>query len=270
MIKLALGAALAAGLAASAAQAESQDAGLYLYVIPASRAQGESGALNGAVFADLYVSNPGNLIAQIHANSNLTVMASDDHHVRVSVADGDTLSGAPIVDHRAASFVIDYDQPAVVSLVDTMRAEIGANPSITDLVDFADASITSKSYRRFFDVASQVAGSREGDCTEHAVLLTALARAAGRSARIALGVMLLEHDGQLMSFGHSWVEIHDGQKWHIADATRPDQQVPGARIRYLPLLELDNEGPGYSMTLMELAAIQPERIDAVHNAPSEM
>ena len=37
--------------------------------------------------------------------------------------------------------------------------------------------------------AAEVARSREGDCTEHAVLLAALARARGIPARVAMGLV---------------------------------------------------------------------------------
>lgn len=266
MFRIAAWLTLAAGFAAGAALAQTDDAGLYLYRITSSRADGAPGALGNTVLADLYVANPDYLVERLTANSDLTVVESADRYVRVSSSDGDTLAGDPLSDHLAATFVVDYDQSSVADLVEILDAEYGSHPSIDVLLEFVDSAITSKSYRRSFDLASQVAGSREGDCTEHAVLLAALARASNKPARIVFGVMLIEHEDRLESFGHAWTEIHDGRNWRIADATRPGLQVPDAWIRYLPLMALRDEGPGYALQLAEFAMVRPARIDRVRSA----
>lgn len=250
-------------LVTAAARGQTDDAGLYLYVIPSTLADGEQGTLAKTVVADLYVERPMYLADRLAASSGLTLVASADDHVRVSVTDGVVLAGDPAADHMAATFVIDYDQPSVGDILYALHEEHGPEPSTDVLVDFVSTAISSKSYRRSFDIASQVANTLEGDCTEHAVLLTALARATHKPARVVLGVMMVEHGGVLRSFGHAWSEIHDGEGWQIADATRPALELPDARIRYLPLLPLRDEGAGYAMQLMEFAVIKPARIEQI-------
>jgi len=60
--------------------------------------------------------------------------------------------------------------------------------------------------------ALSVLDSKQGDCNEHAVLFTALARAAGLPARVAAGVVYL--DGAF--YYHAWAEVWLGQ-WVAVD-----------------------------------------------------
>ena len=61
--------------------------------------------------------------------------------------------------------------------------------------------------------AREVLGSMRGDCNEHAVLLTALARAAGIPARVVAGAVYA-NDG---FYYHAWTELWLG-RWVSADA----------------------------------------------------
>ena len=57
----------------------------------------------------------------------------------------------------------------------------------------------------------------KGDCTESAVLFTALCRAAGIPARVC-GGFLVKGSGVLgPSQHHNWAEFHDGKAWSLAD-----------------------------------------------------
>lgn len=51
-----------------------------------------------------------------------------------------------------------------------------------------------------------------GDCTEHALLFVALARAAGLPARRASGWMYANL-GTPAYHGHAWAQVHDGHQW---------------------------------------------------------
>jgi len=73
--------------------------------------------------------------------------------------------------------------------------------------------------------AAEVAVSRKGDCTEHAVLTAAMCRAVGISAEVVMGVMYVEEfaDSKNIFGGHAWTQVYLGDKWIGLDATRaPD------------------------------------------------
>ncbi|QDV66785.1 Transglutaminase-like superfamily protein [Rosistilla carotiformis] len=82
--------------------------------------------------------------------------------------------------------------------------------------------VRKKNFSRGFLSAAQVATEAEGDCTEHAILLAALCRAAGIPSRVAAGLLMLPPaDGEtqpLMAY-HMWTLIWTGDRWQVLDAT---------------------------------------------------
>ncbi len=128
---------------------------------------------------------------------------------------------------------------------------------------FVNKHISHKTNLRGYDIASKVAKTGSGNCTEHAFLLIALARAKGYPARVVVGILVFAVDQNAQSFGHAWSEIHDGQAWQRYDATLPDNRNPGEWLRYLPLMPLVNEVPGYTMGLIEISSVLPRNVQLV-------
>jgi hypothetical protein len=78
-------------------------------------------------------------------------------------------------------------------------------------------SITKKNFNLGLATAAQVAEDREGDCTEHAFLLSALARVAGVPSRVAMGLVYADSLG---AFGyHMWSEVYINGHWVPLDGT---------------------------------------------------
>ena len=241
-------AAIAAALLCTAALAEDSP---YMFEIPVERAAAGSAPLSGAVSAMIEVPDPA------HIGKNQRVAAV--------FAANQTMQTPPEPRHTTASFVVDYDEPAVEQLLLQLRARYGDKPTVSELTDFVFEHIEDKNYLRDFDLASRVAASGAGDCTEHAVLLTALARATGHTARIAIGVLLLEYEDDIGAYGHAWTEIYDGDSWQLADATKPQAEDIVIRPRYLPMITLDDEGPGYTLDFMRLQRLQPSKVSQIAN-----
>jgi transglutaminase-like putative cysteine protease len=149
--------------------------------------------------------------------------------------------------HTRPSFLIDFDEPVFKPVLADARAQLGAAPSIDAVVRFVERFITNKHMGRGYDIASIVAKRREGDCTEHAVLLTALARAFKLPARVVSGLVLTEVEGRQLAFGHAWAEVFRAGRWQRADAafTHPEKLI------YLPLELVSDEGPGFALSLMK-------------------
>jgi len=164
---------------------------------------------------------------------------------------------------RESTFVIDHEEPSVRALLETVPSGERTPPGLEAFV----ARTLAESTGRRFDIASRVATLKKGDCTEHAVLLTALLRASGHSARVVLGVVVLLGPGMAEAAGHAWVEVEEAGTWRRLDAALyrdstgawPGQSDVGqgalartARL-YLPTNLLDNEGPSYGTGLLESA-----------------
>jgi transglutaminase-like putative cysteine protease len=148
--------------------------------------------------------------------------------------------------HRAASWVMDFNEPAFTPLWADVSKQAGNEPSVAELVAFTGSWVSKKSLGRGFDLASKVVATREGDCSEHAVLLVALLRHYGFPARVMVGTVLVNLNGAPAAFGHAWVETFAKGAWKTADAILPAD----LDVRYLPSAELSDEGPGFAASLM--------------------
>lgn len=162
---------------------------------------------------------------------------------------------------RAASFSVDFDEPPVQRLRAEVVKAAGETPRAADLTRFVAGWITRKSLARGLDPASVVARRREGDCTEHAVLLAALARMFGIPARVVNGFALVQGEGGLRAFGHAWVEVHEGGAWRLADASGVEALAPV----YLPIQTARDEGP--SMGLLVSGDLGVLNVRAIEVAP---
>lgn len=145
----------------------------------------------------------------------------------------------------ASSFLIDYTEPPVQALGSHIEARYGSHPSPAELEQFVYEYINDKNSARGFDVASVVARSRSGDCSEHAVLLTALLRMYGYPARTVLGIFVSLQE-PVRGYGHAWAEYRGNAGWIGIDGTRIDASV-GAH--YIPLGVIRDESIAYRMAV---------------------
>ncbi|HQU43010.1 MAG TPA: transglutaminase domain-containing protein [Pirellulales bacterium] len=97
------------------------------------------------------------------------------------------------------------------------------------LEKFVYQKMQKKNYKTPLATAADVAQTLEGDCTEHAVLLAALARASGIPARVAMGLVYApNHQGFAY---HMWTEMYLGDCWVPLDATLGEGLVPADHIK---------------------------------------
>jgi transglutaminase-like putative cysteine protease len=167
--------------------------------------------------------------------------------------DGRPRAAAGPAPPRAPTFVVDYDQPAFAPLLAELHTTIGRQPTVEQLRGFVYDYITKKDLARAYDIASVIAARREGDCTEHAVLLAALLRAHGYVARVMNGLVILDVANRPQAFGHAWVETADGGSWRVVDATRATEN---RAARFVPLRPLADEGPAYGADVMRIPRIE--------------
>jgi hypothetical protein len=152
----------------------------------------------------------------------------------------------PTVRERASSFIIDFDSEDVGQVHARIRRDLGAHPGMNDLAQFVSGYIVTKDLLRPYDPASVVAKRREGDCSEHAVLLAALGRSFGFATRVVHGIVILDGGEHIEAEGHAWVEWADGSVWLPADAAVPVKAGPV----YVPLQLLKDESPAYGRQLL--------------------
>ncbi len=89
--------------------------------------------------------------------------------------------------------------------------------------------ITTTDYTQAFLTASEVLKTHTGDCTEHAVLLAALARARGIPARVAMGLVYMPAK---QAFGyHMWTEVYVNDQWIGIDGTLGQGGLGAAHLK---------------------------------------
>jgi hypothetical protein len=162
--------------------------------------------------------------------------------------------------YLASTQLTRLNDPDVIKIAKTVTA--GA----------ADAWTAAKRLRRWvseeieggmgmgFASASQTLKRREGDCSEQAVLLTALARSVGIPARCVMG--LVYQDGSF--FRHMWTEVWVG-RWQPLDPAQATDFISAAWIRLavhsLQLTDDEKTGAGGLMLFGAELKVNVEKVE---------
>ncbi len=164
-----------------------------------------------------------------------------------------TISFEPAVEqNKKHSHLIDFNTETFQAYIDKLKLKIGHKPSPQVLNEIANKHIKNKSLARGFDGASKILELKEGDCTEHAVFLTALFRAFNYPARVSIGaVILLTKNTTSKAFYHAWAEYFDTKKnqWFRSDAAL---NILSSQTLYLKLGHLNNEGYSFRLNLFKI------------------
>jgi hypothetical protein len=97
-----------------------------------------------------------------------------------------------------------------------------------------------ENFKVAFASANEVARDLSGDCTEHSVLAAAMCRAEGVPARVAIGLLYVDH---LDGFGfHMWDEVYINQRWVALDTSWEGTAVDAVHIKLLDT-SLDGVSP---------------------------
>ncbi|MBA7548494.1 hypothetical protein ES705_40954 [subsurface metagenome] len=123
-------------------------------------------------------------------------------------------------EYLRSSLYLDWQNPALKAAAQGIRVDSDNRWDLARaLWKYANERI-STDLGVAFDPASKVLATRRGDCTEHAVLLGALARARGLPSRIVTGLVQVNDFGtHKVVFGyHAWTEIWIDGVWVSLDA----------------------------------------------------
>lgn len=131
---------------------------------------------------------------------------------------------------------IQSDEPALVAKAREIIGEETDAWRVAQLLEkWVYGHISKKTMGVAFASAAEVFEDATGDCTEHAVLLAAMCRAAGIPARVAMGVTYFNG----VFGGHAWTEVWIGD-WYALDGTLAYGSVDATHIT-LATGEMDEE-----------------------------
>jgi len=160
----------------------------------------------------------------IPSGDSQKVQHLEDGKVIVTVEPVEAPTGAKFPYKGSDSKVLEAMKPT--RFVQSDRKEIIdlARQAIGDTKDGGEAvrrieAFVAKYIKRFdlsvgYASAAEIVASKQGDCTEFAVLTAALCRAVGIPSKVVTGVAYVDDWAGLMGFGgHAWVQAYVGDKW---------------------------------------------------------
>lgn len=166
----------------------------------------------------------------IPPNDNQQVRKSDDGKVIMTVKPVSAPSGVKFpykgddkvaLEHLEPTPFIQSDHEKIIALA---RRAVGrtkdAGEAVKKIEAFVAEYVEDKNLSVGYASAVEVALSKQGDCTEHAVLAAALCRAVGIPAQVVTGLAYVgEWRGVANGFGgHAWTQAYIGGKWIGLDA----------------------------------------------------
>jgi len=140
---------------------------------------------------------------------------------RLKPGEGERMTAEQLAAHLEPSAYLQSDDTRIIATA--RKATDGATDpwqKAKALETFVFKHITRTGFQVAFASAAEVLESRSGDCTEFAVLLAALCRAAELPSRLVVGLVSYKS----IFFYHMWTEVYvDG--WLPLDATDPQPSV---------------------------------------------
>jgi transglutaminase-like putative cysteine protease len=176
--------------------------------------------------AKIFPSGPGQEVKPTSANTAELIVTA----VRAQNGPAAQPSSPPTEADRQPNNLVQSDHPLVVQMAqEAAGAEIDPVRVASSLERYVRTTVQNKNFTQALATAADVAQSREGDCTEHAVLLAALSRARGIPARVAIGLVYVE---SLQGFGyHMWSELYVNDTWVPFDGTLGQGGTGGAHLK---------------------------------------
>jgi hypothetical protein len=129
--------------------------------------------------------------------------------------------GKEFEEFLAPNPIINSDDPAVREMAHALRVYV------TDIIKDKNLDVG-------FATASEVCRNKQGDCSEHAVLLAALGRVHGLPSRVVTGVVYVPvFGGDANIFGfHMWTQFRIGDQWVDFDAAQRESDCNPTHIAF--------------------------------------
>ena len=166
---------------------------------------------------------------RIPSNDNQKVQQLSGGRVSITVEPIDAPSGISFPYKGNDPVILEALQPTRFLQSDDEQIIQLARQAVDNTKDAAEAArkieafvagyIENRSLSVGYATSVEVAESRQGDCTEFAVLTAALCRAVGIPAQVVAGMAYVDDFAGMRGFGgHAWVQAYIGGKWIGLDA----------------------------------------------------
>ncbi|HUT44976.1 MAG TPA: transglutaminase-like domain-containing protein [Sedimentisphaerales bacterium] len=177
-------------------------------------------------------------LSPVKGASDFTIPSNDNQKAQQLDGGKMILKVEPVAAPSGAEFPYKGTDAAILEAMEPTRFLQSDNKQVIDLArravggtkDAAEAArkieafvaeyIENRSLSVGYASATEVAASRQGDCSEFAVLTAAMCRAVGIPAQVVAGVAYVDDFlGQQGFGGHAWTQAYIGGKWVGLDAS---------------------------------------------------
>ena len=177
--------------------------------------------------------------ATLFEDSSQKVEKINDKSVRVivdqSLKKKKVLEEIDLKPFLSASVYLDTDDLMIQKLAKKGKGNAKTPKEIAKkLTKFVYRYMTNKNYGVGFATASEVARNKEGDCTEHSMLLAALGRVLDIPTRVVTGLVYANEfeDQKDVLVYHMWTQFYLDDEWVNLDAALSLVKCPADRITF--------------------------------------
>jgi transglutaminase/protease-like cytokinesis protein 3 len=215
---------------------------------------------------------PGTENLTIPSTDNQKVQHLKDGKVVVTVEPVEAPKGAKFPYKGTDSTIKDamkptrYVQSDNQKIIGLARQAIGdtkdAGEAARKIEDFVAGYIENKSLSVGYASAVEVAASKQGDCSEFAVLTAAMCRAVGIPARVATGIAYVEDWAGFEGFGgHAWTQTYIGDKWVGLDAAFKSAGRGGYDAGHITLAVGNGDPEGFFEIINTMGRFKIDKVD---------
>ena len=109
--------------------------------------------------------------------------------------------------------------------------------------------------------AAEVAISKQGDCSEFAVLTAAMCRAVGIPAQVVVGIAYVDDFAGFQGFGgHAWAQAYVGKEWIGLDASFKGAGLGGYDAGHIALASGNGEPADFFNLATTLGKFKIEKV----------
>jgi hypothetical protein len=150
-------------------------------------------------------------------------------------------------------------------IIDLARRAVGGTKDAAEaarkIESFVAGYVENRSLSVGYASAAEVAASRQGDCSEFAVLTAALCRAVGIPAQVVTGVAYVDTFEGFRGFGgHAWVQAYIGGKWIGLDAAFKSSGRGGYDAGHIALAAGNGDPEGFFDLVTTLGQFKIDKV----------
>ena len=157
--------------------------------------------------------------------------------------------------------LIEVNHPDIVHLANLLERK-NFTETVESVFDWVSTHLTYTGYDRIDRGALYALTEKKGDCTEYALLFTALCRANGIPARSVLGYISNDNNMLRPSAFHNWAEFLSGKVWQIAD---PQNKILKKNNSSYVAMKIVHRGNGILFNKFDRFYIEGDGVSAIMN-----